>query len=321
MPTQLELPLFDFPSELSADSTPVAATTSNLKWSYSRRSTLEQCPKRYYYLHYAANSRLAKAEPSKEKIKFLKELSNRYLRIGEILHLVIRTYFKRLQQGEAFSPDRLLRWARDIYRRDLEYSQQKTSFVKSAHKPVNLLEFYYSYPEAQLLWEESEAQLLTAIENFVTSPILEPFRLGGGQQGALVEKKISIKDEYCSISGQVDLAYPDDPRRMVLVDWKIGNSNSGTDNLQLQIYVLWLVQQLQYTAAQIEPYQVHLADSHISPFTIQEKDLQRAKSRVIQDLERMQEIDRYGRNAISGAFTPCKQPRVCNLCPFQEICH
>lgn len=319
--TQLELPLFDSPDELFSVSMPTVASTSSLKWSYSRRGTLEQCPRRYYYLHYAANSRLAKAEPNKEKIKFLKGLSNRYLRTGEILHLIIRTYFKRLQQGEVFSLERLLSWAGDMYRRDLEYSQKRISSVKTTYKPVNLLEFYHCCPDAQSLWEESEAQLLTAIENFVTSPILESFRLGGGQQGALVEKKISIKDEYCSISGQIDLAYPDAPQKIVLVDWKIGKSNSGTDNLQLQIYALWLMQQLQYTAVQIEPYQVHLASNHISSFTFQEKDLRRAKSRAIQDLERMQEIDSYGRNAISDAFTPCKQPRVCNLCPFQEICY
>jgi hypothetical protein len=49
---------------------------SKIKWSYSRRETFDRCLRQYYYQYYGANQRTAKAEPYKDKLKFLKELSN-----------------------------------------------------------------------------------------------------------------------------------------------------------------------------------------------------------------------------------------------------
>lgn len=319
MAIQLELDLFGIPNGISIIPTSEISSNSKLQWSYSRRGTLEQCPRRYYYQHYAANSRTAKAETNKKKISSLKQLTNRYLRTGNILHLVIRTYFKHRQQGKEPSWDRLLSWAADIYQRDLEYSIHQSSSTKTTFKPVTLLEFYYNYLDARTLWQESLEQLLIALKHFFTSPTLEPFRIGGSRSGALIEKRITLKEKHFTACGQIDLAYPDNSRT-VLADWKIGTPNSGNENLQLQVYALWLAQQFQSPSNCIDLYQVHLKNDCVSAFTIQDKDLQRAKSRIIQDLERMQVVDRYGQNAVVDAFTPCKQQRVCNLCPFQEVC-
>ena len=107
--------LFDLPESQGSNFT---------EWSYSRRSTLEQCARKYYYQYYGANQRTAKNDPQKEKLRFLKKLQNRHLRSGEILHFVIRAYLNKLQQGDEWSLDRLLQWARKIYREDLEHSQK-----------------------------------------------------------------------------------------------------------------------------------------------------------------------------------------------------
>lgn len=56
---------------------------------------MEQCPLRYYFEYYGSHLRMARDEPRKERLRFLKSLSNRHLRTGTIVHLIIRTYFKR----------------------------------------------------------------------------------------------------------------------------------------------------------------------------------------------------------------------------------
>ena len=95
-----------------------------MDWSYSRRDLFERCLRAYYYQYYGANKRTAKSEPQKEVLHFLKSLKNRYLRTGEIVHLVIRTYLKTLQERDMWSVDRVLNWARKIYRDDYTYSRQ-----------------------------------------------------------------------------------------------------------------------------------------------------------------------------------------------------
>jgi CRISPR/Cas system-associated exonuclease Cas4 (RecB family) len=294
----------------------------SIKWSYSRREVLEQCPRRYYYQYYGANLRAAVAEPLKDTLRFLKTLGNRHLRAGEILHLVVKSYLKHLQDGESWSLARMLCWARDIYHRDLEYSRQYQSREQSddgEYPPALLLEFYYGFEDAEELWTESESRLVKALTNFMTNAELEHFRFGARHASAIVEKSVHLEEEHFSMDGKIDLAYPQGGR-IVVVDWKMGQSNGSSDGLQLLSYALGAVKEFGCPSSNIDLYRVHLANGKVSPFAVYEREVRSAKARIIQDLERMQELDDYGQKAVSEAFTPCNQPRVCALCSFRGVC-
>jgi hypothetical protein len=75
---------------------------AGLSWSYSRRESLEHCTRRYFFQYYA--HALPDGE-LKTKVSFLKGVKNRYLRTGEIVHLIIATYFKKLKIGRNLSED------------------------------------------------------------------------------------------------------------------------------------------------------------------------------------------------------------------------
>jgi hypothetical protein len=75
---------------------------AGLSWSYSRREVLDQCTRRYLLQYYSGNLLDAKFT---EKVNLLKGVKNRHLRTGELVHLVIGTYFRKLKQGKRLSPD------------------------------------------------------------------------------------------------------------------------------------------------------------------------------------------------------------------------
>ena len=104
------------------------------------------------------------------------------------------------------------------------------------------------------------------------------------------------------------------------MEWKIGDSDGIEDSLQLLSYALGAIDKYGCSATDIDLYRIHLGDSKISHFEVCERKLLNAKARIIQDMEKMQSLDGYGRDAVAVAFTPCGQPRVCVLCPFQEVC-
>ena len=293
-----------------------------MEWSYTRRATLERCLRWYYYQYYGANARTAKTEPYKETLRFLKTLRNRPLRTGEIVHLIVRTYLTRLQQGEVWSLERLLHWAQDISRRDVAYSKQyqrREQMPDGPYPPALLLEFYYGFEDPEALWEASATRLAVALTNFATHPGFAHFHAAGGRAGTLIEKRFSVRENHFSMRGQIDLAYPEDGR-VVVADWKVGSSHGSDDSLQLLSYVLGVQQAFPCSPDKVDLYRVHLADNMLLPFVVGDKEMQRARARIIQDVEKMQALDHYGRNAVSQAFTPCGQPRVCALCPFQQIC-
>jgi hypothetical protein len=99
------------------------AERSGVKWSYSRRSLLEQCPRRYYYEYYGSSKRVAPTEPQKTLLQSLKRLRNRHSRAGQILHTVIAGFFRRAQQGETMSLHSLGSWAEKMLNRDILFSR------------------------------------------------------------------------------------------------------------------------------------------------------------------------------------------------------
>lgn len=302
---------------------PAPAKPASISWSYSRRGVLEQCPLRYYFEYYGSNSRVAKAEPRKERLRLLKRLSNRHLRAGDIAHFVVRAYLKRLKDGEEWSLDRVVGWAREVFLRDLEFSRgyrPGDPLSEELKAPALLSEFYYGVPDAEKLWAESEERLVAALTNFVRSPRIQPFREGGGSPEALVETRINRKQEHYSITGVMDLAYPDDGR-IVLVDWKTGGAGGGEDGvLQLYAYALEATRRFGCDFEDLALHRVGLANDEVSEFTIGEREAKRAETRILQDLETMEGLDGYGREAIAAAFTPCEQRRICSSCPYQEFC-
>ncbi|RKU14548.1 hypothetical protein C6501_08095 [Candidatus Poribacteria bacterium] len=128
-----------------------------------------------------------------------------------------------------------------------------------------------------------------------------------------------FKEGNFTLRGGIDLAYRENDR-FVIVDWKIGKSGSNDNSLQMLAYAWWAKQEFKRLVNCIIPHRVHLADDTVSTFNVNEKYLGRVEARILQDLDRMREADGYGVRGIAEAFTPCAQPKICELCQFQEIC-
>lgn len=317
---QLKLPFDDVDDWFSSEN----LSHIHIEWSHSRREMFERCPLAYYNRYYGASLRTAKDEPNKEVLRFMKALKSRYERAGNILHFIIKNYFDKAQRGEPSSLEWLKSWARKVFERDLEYSRRyprSEEFSNETYPPVLLMEFYYGFPDAEKFCLETEAKLLTALSNFYTNPELALFRSDGSQPGAMVEKMVRLNGQNFTLTGQMDLAYQSQiDRRVKVVDWKMGVSNSGDDSLQLAFYAMVALAKFGCSPSDIDVYRVHLGDGNVAPFTIDEREIRRAKARIIQDIERMRAMDAYGRGAVRAAFTPCAQPRVCALCVFQGFC-
>ena len=289
--------------------------TSGIVWSYSRRQVLEQCPRRYYYQYYGSVANKAKGETQKETLKFLKTLSNRYMWAGKILHSLIRQYLLGLQRGEHQRLESLLNQAKATY----HTGPNNSLASKQGRQRMGLLEFYYGLGDAERLCAECEERLLVALSNFATGSAFAPFVRGGAQPEARIEEHAKLETGHSRASGRIDLSYVEGSR-VVIVDWKLGGPGNADESLQLSFYALWGVQAYHCSCQDISLYRAHLCDDLIAPFPISENTLRRTRTRILQDLERMQALDEYGKNAVVEAFSPCSQHLVCALCPFQAVC-
>lgn len=295
-----------------------------IAWSHSRRSTLEQCARRYYNEYFGANKRTAKQELSKEQLHFLKGLANRHERTGSILHLAIKSYFRKAQQGRPWNVTALVDWAQGIFREDQRFSQMHPDgpiHTGEQYPPALLREYHYRQPDANVLCQAAEERLVTALSAFGNDPRFEQFRRAGAMPSALIEQKLNLSSFPCKVGGIIDLAF-ERADGVTIIDWKLGaGDGTGNDSLQLAVYSLWAIKHFGCTPEQLHVCKVHLSSCEIVDFEVNAEVLIAARGRILQDAERMMAIQDYGERGIADAFTPCFQPNICGICVFERECY
>lgn len=298
-----------------------------IKWSHSRRDLFDKCQLAYYREYFGGNKKTAKNEPDKEHLHFLKSLQSRYEDAGTILHRLIRTFLAKARDGQTWSLDYLQKLARDSFRRDVEFSRAypegASRFANEKYPPTLLLEFYYKLPDAEELCAEVEERMLSALANFYLSEKFDLLRRGAMQPGALLEEKVSYPGENATLTGQLDAAFRwEADGRVKVVDWKMGVGGELADeSLQLAFYALGATKKFECEPEEIDVYRAHLGgDGEVAHSTFSRKQLERAKARINQDVERMRLMEVYGQAGEAAAFEPCRQPRICAGCVFQGRC-
>lgn len=302
---------------------PVHSQSSNdfagLSWSYSRRETLEQCTRRYFFQYYSGA--LTDAD-LKSRAHFLRSVKNRHLRIGELVHLVIGTYLKKLKVGKSLSADWLVRWARELFQKDLDYSVhiREGGTPLKVQFPPALLDEVLNYREGHsALLSQSEAQMVASIQNFF-APAFSELRALGELTNSHIERKFSLAGFPARVTGKVDLAVYNSGVATV-VDWKTGLlSDGGAESLQLATYGIWARGEFHTAEGSLRVAKGYLVSKQISNFDAESGALQNARVRILQDLERMVVLHRYGKLGGMDAFTPNPHAGTCLLCAFREVC-
>lgn len=297
----------------------------SITWSYSRRSVLEQCSRRYYYLYFGASKKRARDDPAKDLLHFLKtRVQNRYLLSGSVLHTVIKTYFLKARAGDLWSADRLVGFASKVYGDSWRYSKMNPDgkITKSEkYPPVLLQEYYQEHPKADQLCAGEEARLMHAVRSFASNDLYHHFRQAGVQYASLIEGKVHLDDFPCKIDGRVDLAFRSNDQ-ITILDWKLGHGDgTGDDSLQLAVYALWAMDRFKCPPEFLRVCKVHLSSNDVVDFKVDFGLLAAARTRIIQDAERMVMLEPYGNEAKVEAFTRCERILVCNGCVFGGVCY
>lgn len=295
----------------------------DITWSYSKRSLFGQCQRRYYYEYFGSAVALAEVEPQHPVLRQLKALEGRHERAGSLLHKRIARYLHLAQQGTMMSDTDFITWPLQLFQRDCDYSRADpdgTQPPAGPYPPVLLLEYHYRQPDADGLMAETLEHLQEAAQAFLSAPCFAPFREAGMREGALIEKHLSLPGLACKIGGVLDLAYAEEGQ-VTIVDWKSGGSDgNGTESLQLAAYALWAQNYFQVAPEAIHIYKAFLREATLEEFPVTAHLLDRARVRILQDAERMAQVQPYGEAGRVEVFTPCGHIRVCRLCPFQRVC-
>lgn len=298
-----------------------AAVAPNTDWSISRMQVLDSCPRKYYYQYFGGRALAAQNEQAKDEINFLKQFSNEHLIAGDIVHYVIRAYFKNKRKGVEWDLTRLKGFATRIIKDAVNYSTELRDEIYKdyQHIPRSLLEIFYGEQEPNILGNKIKQKTDHLLDNFFNNECFLLLKEGALNPDAMVERKIGFNFPGIHVDGIADLIYPKGDT-WVITDWKTGAKEAEETSLQLLVYGLWLIKEKGISQDKIIIYKAYLNEGVLEPLDFSKIHIQRAKARIIQDADKLKELDDFGNEGDIDAFTPCRQEKVCAQCSFKKLC-
>jgi CRISPR/Cas system-associated exonuclease Cas4 (RecB family) len=300
---------------------PIEEEISSISWSPSKMNAARQCSRRFYYQYYGSKKSKAKTDADKERLQFLSNFSNKNLVAGEIVHAVIATYFRKAKLNEVWSFDRMRNFAFHILQQAIQYSKSVRAGgpLQVDYPPSIFKEIFYQTLDESVIIAEVRGKVETNLKNFALSDKFEHLRKGGKSISSVIEEKAKFElVKGIKIDGVIDIAF-DDSGTFRIADWKTGKVEEEDTSLQLLTYALWAAEKKSLKESIIIE-KAYLAEDRLEKLEYSDVHLGRARVRIIQDVEVLREMHDFGLDGNSQAFTKCDKPKICALCPFQEVC-
>lgn len=300
---------------------PALPSLEKVSWSFSRMQAIDSCLRKYYYQYFGGKKLAAQDEQDKDTINYLKQFFNEHLIVGEIVHYVIRVYLNNKRKGVYWDLVRVKGFGNRLLKDAINYSEELRNgiFKEYKHIPRSIMEIYYDEVEANELRNRVRHQIDHLLENFYLSETFQPLREGALHEQALIERKIGFDLPGVHVDGVVDLMFPYGDK-WIIVDWKTGSKEVEETSLQLLVYGQWLMRHKGIEKEKIFIKKAYLNESILEPLEFSDFHLKRSRGRIIQDADRLIELEEFGQNGIIGAFPRCGQEKVCAQCPFKKIC-
>lgn len=309
-----------------------------LKWSYSRQSTLNDCPHRYYLNYYGWRP---DAGPDHDRVHGLKRSTGRHMRAGSIAHWAIEWGLRlSRQQAPLVSGHQLaaaavkkLRWDQHVsqdFLLGVELPRPSRQSGKDQDDPVLLIEYAVGLPDADARLDEVAETLTDALRRFLEDPALTPFRRAAAQRDARIEgqQHISVapsangpeRAEAIPITVKLDLVYRT-AAGVDIVDWKTGrNDPEPAGTLQVGGYILWASRALRVAPEAVRFVTVHLGSGAVHETRLTEYEVYAAEDLIWTQMVEMRERHLDGLAGDGAAFPKNPERRRCRGCNFLLIC-
>src|SRR3990167_1343516 len=143
---------------------------NEFSWSRSRATTLDACPRRYWFSYYGSWGGWNEgAPPRTREIYILKQLASRWMWVGSVVHDAIERALQALRLGKPIEETVLIDWALKKMREDFRASRSG-DYRQSPKLVRGLFEHAYTIPVPDERWREMANHMKACIAAFYRSP-------------------------------------------------------------------------------------------------------------------------------------------------------
>ncbi len=322
---------------------------NRFSWSSSRSELFAECKRKYYYQYYGFWGGWKKqADRRLKTLYMLKQLDNRFLWKGNIIHeaiafLILSRLKKQALPLEQFK-ETVVKRMRNQYRESLTGQYRSNPKYK-----FGLLEHEYNEQINDKAWCEIRDSVIRGIDHFTGSTIFSKIKqLDPGAclaiEGDLRKPKNiwgrlspdlftylslpytayadSFKIGEIPIWAKIDFAFQEPSGTVHIIDWKSSVNRTNFDPFQLKVYGLYA--QKNWVSKTVP---IKLSFYNVSNDRIQQEDFNRddhtsCLKKIRLDIARMQKLlvnksDNTGREE---DFVKTDNKSSCRYCRYRRVC-
>ena len=211
-------------------------------WSISRNNLYEWCRRKYYLNYYGARRVREAKDRAISAVWWLKQAVPRNVWIGTVLHYIAQRALQALRDGREIPAAQLVEEATAYYRGGVQASKRG---VKFDGQWVSLVEDIYPDTPPSIDIDEAEMRVHDLAQNFIESEaydFIKSLPVNAIKEIDQPFQTFDLKD--VPVLGRLRVfAVPDVllklDNEVQIIDWKTGNVESQSINMQAGIYRLY----------------------------------------------------------------------------------
>ncbi len=305
----------------------MGALKNEFSWSHSRSETFRECPLRYYYHYYGYwGGWDATGDPLARRLYVLRNLKNRYLWSGAIVHDVVAGMLERLRAGESgpeSGPEPEAEAERAVERMRAEFRESRDGlYLERPKKATGLAEHHYREAVSDGEWRSLAEMVRRSILGFAQSPFRATAEALPGQDWLTLEQLLTFEIEQAKVYVKMDWAYRLPAGGIVICDWKTGKRRPQPGGLQLGCYALYAAQTWQVAPEQIQVIEANINTGATGSAQLAARHIAEARAAITESIHdmraRLRDADRN--EARIEDFPAQPSARGCARCVFREVC-
>lgn len=293
-------------------------------WSHSRRQTFESCLRRYYYQYYASHNGWEwDAAPLASLAYRLKQLSNMYTSLGDVVHKTAELLIEQvLANSRPWSAEKINEHIRQRMNAVFlsSRSNRQAFIAKPKHNPM-LHEFYYDQGPSQELIQKIAERIDRVSDNLPNSCTLEEL-----QQTDVAIKQYEEFDTFpigdTPVYAVPDLVYAKPNGSWIIVDWKTGDS-SEENITQVKLYSLYVVEKFGINLQDVVCRLEYLNSGEHREYCFSSADMESVYQQVKMSIKAMRQYLLDVKKNIPkdvAHFPLTNQYYQCRMCNFYQLC-
>jgi len=301
----------------------MAELKNEFTWSKSRGDTFRTCLRKYYHQYYGSwGGWEPTAEISVRETYILKQLKNRFLWAGEVVHQEVAHILRRLSLGENVTLEESLDRARTRMRQQFADSRARL-YREKPKETTGFCEHEYQWPVRPEQWKASWTHVETCLRNFNDGEILTRLKNLGPAAWKIIEDLMTFHLGDIPVFVKLDLAFEKEGQ-LTVIDWKTSKSENGDKGLfQLGCYALFAREEWGFATSHIRVIEANLYTGRHTTHTLDDEMLDDVAERIRAEVRVMRQAlkDPLDNVADLDNFPMTEHRENCRSCNFQKLCY